>query len=131
MNGIPLDPRIIPIAACNPYRKREDKEERVGLAGPAKRSEDLDYKVNPMPESMREYVWNFGKLDDEEEKIYIEAILSGLEGIQNVQSEFVDILVQAHSFIRKNLAHSPVSLRDVARTLRVYRFFMDFYKREH
>jgi len=92
MNGRPLPSTIRIIAACNPYRLKrglgaqEDtmaglifdhhaalhSETVGGITDPLK---DLVYRVHPLPESLVDYVFDFGALPPETERLYIKAML--------------------------------------------------------
>ena len=101
--GKPLPSNIVFIAACNPYRKREnivnDERNQFGLdinqahkqmkylnvkelenIRRAKNS-NLVYTVNPLPHSLLNFVFDFGSLLPEDEKDYIRCIIK--EAINN------------------------------------------------
>ena len=93
--GKSLPSNIVFIAACNPYRKREKKEDgkKAGLDINqahkqlkhlnAKELEDINrkknsnlvYTVHPLPHSLLNFVFNFGSLEPEDEKNYIRSII--------------------------------------------------------
>ena len=102
--GKPLPPNIVFIAACNPYRQRENKgnikEEKIGLDInkahkqikkylnqkelediQRKQNSNLVYTVNPLPHSLLNFVFDFGSLKEEDEKNYIRCIIK--EAINN------------------------------------------------
>lgn len=66
------------LAACNPYKLRSRKlrfDENVGI----KRAEInnaskslLMYTVNPLPDNILEYVWDFGALSSDDYDKYID-----------------------------------------------------------
>ena len=80
------------IAACNPYRHRErGLTEKVGLdiskaykkikilnnkEKEKMHNSTLVYKVNPLPHSLLNFVFDFGNLTPEDEKRYIKSIIS-------------------------------------------------------
>ena len=81
------------IAACNPYRKRPKRaeDEAVGLvfehhssggqeigSGIVDPLSDLVYRVHPLPETMMNYVFDFGALSAETEALYITAIINNV-----------------------------------------------------
>ncbi|TNM97227.1 hypothetical protein fugu_015383 [Takifugu bimaculatus] len=84
------DNRLQIIAACNPYRKHKDEMiqrlESAGL-GYRVRADKTDeklgsiplrqlvYRVQALPPSMIPLVWDFGQLNDQTEKIYIQQIV--------------------------------------------------------
>ena len=93
--GKSLPSNIVFIAACNPYRKREKKEDgkKAGLdinqahkqlkhLNPKeleeinrKKNSNLVYTVHPLPHSLLNFVFNFGSLEPEDEKNYIRSII--------------------------------------------------------
>lgn len=114
INGFPLLDNIKIIAACNPYRLRSTKslyggEEMAGLAfelfpgkhnGAGQRAENvgtgikdplrnLVYRVHPLPESMIDYIFDFGALSAETERLYIHAMLLEQLGIYGSGGEGV------------------------------------------
>lgn len=63
------------ISACNPYKLR-DKEVSLQTSGLRYKSRDesmskLVYRVNPLPESMISFIWDYKSLNEVEEKKYI------------------------------------------------------------
>jgi hypothetical protein len=92
INGVRLPSTLNIIAACNPYRLKKglgkDQENMAGLvfdhAAPTEENvgtgirdplKDLVYRVHPLPESMIDYVFDFGALAPKTEKLYIKAML--------------------------------------------------------
>ena len=95
--GSPLPKNIVFIAACNPYRIRENKsgvnEEKIGLdikqahnqmkqlnqkekdMIQENKGSDLVYTVNPLPHSLLNFVFYFGALKKEDEQDYIKCII--------------------------------------------------------
>ena len=79
-NGETLPENMVFIAACNPFRKQEDKE-KDGLkfenTENSSSYSNLVYKVNQLPDSLLNYVINFGSLSDQkdDEEKYIENII--------------------------------------------------------
>ena len=101
--GKPLPSNIVFIAACNPYRQRENKgnkEEKIGLdinqAVKQKnllndkekaeinksKSNNLVYTVNPLPHSLLNFVFDFGNLTQKDEEDYIRCIIK--ESIEKI-----------------------------------------------
>jgi len=99
MNGVPLDHRLVVLAACNPYRKKPAsliKDATPGLAysypnarnSPNPNSsawiediQSLVYAVHPLPETMKQLVWDFGILRAEDEKYYIQHIVRNSDAL--------------------------------------------------
>ena len=74
LNGEELPPNIVFIAACNPYCLRSsDSISTAGLAVKSLTDEysNLVYRVKPLPETMMDYVWDYGSLDPKDERAYI------------------------------------------------------------
>jgi E3 ubiquitin-protein ligase RNF213 len=75
LNGAPLPEELLIVAACNPYRLRsvQSKQQGEGALGGLsvdhrKRGgirdalQDLVYRVHPLPESMLDFVYDYGAL---------------------------------------------------------------------
>ena len=164
--GEPLPENIVFIAACNPYRMRDKKsgnQEKVGLDInqahnqlkqlnqkeaediKANKGGDLVYTVNPLPHSLLNFVFYFGKLKPEDEKKYISCIVEKvIEKIyylpNNTQKdkkndyEKMNILKQlaselvwdAQEYIREKNDKSAVSLREIRRVNIFYEFFYNY-----
>ncbi|KAJ5070298.1 hypothetical protein M0811_11146 [Anaeramoeba ignava] len=94
------------------------------------------YRVHPIQDSFFEDIFDFGNLSEEAEKKYI------TEMVQNVTKEygqfmikiknqdinnFTEIICYSHDFIRKNSndPKSSVSLRDVSRILRIWKWTLE------
>ena len=97
MQGESLPENIVFIAACNPYRLRDNKkilkEEKIGLNVnqahnqlkqlnqkekeeiQSNKGGDLVYSVNPLPHSLLNFVFYFGQLKSEDEQNYIKCII--------------------------------------------------------
>ncbi len=105
LNGDPLPENMAVIAACNPYRTKKGigKEEATmaglvfdhfkmshgenvgtGIKDPLA---NLVYRVHPLPESMIDYVFDFGSLSPDTERIYIKAMLKRQLAIYVTQDE--------------------------------------------
>ncbi|XP_068134510.1 E3 ubiquitin-protein ligase RNF213-like [Hyperolius riggenbachi] len=145
VEGVPLkeDSGLQIIAACNPYRKHTDdmikRLESAGL-GYRVRADDtkerlgsiplrqLVYRVHALPPSMMPLVWDFGQLNDDTEKKYIQQIVERLaKEIHLSQPDIcllTDVLSTSQSYMRsKKDECSFVSLRDVERCIEVFKWF--------
>ena len=69
--GEPLPKNIVFIAACNPYRMVVKDEEPNGLKLKGVKERKLVYTVNPLPNSLLNFVFNFGNLTKKDEESYI------------------------------------------------------------
>lgn len=115
------------IAACNPYQMKSivsDKEDDVLKVHP--RMENLlSHRVFPIPPRMLNDLWDYGSLNDEVENDYINSMIGKLKLIQKFQDCFVKIITFCHSYIKKTVEKqkSSVSLRDVKRVVRIFKFY--------
>ncbi|XP_066090745.1 E3 ubiquitin-protein ligase RNF213 [Saccopteryx bilineata] len=136
------------IAACNPYRKHSQEMisrlEAAGLGYRVSAEETVDrlgsiplrqlvYRVHALPPSLIPLVWDFGQLSDTTEKLYIQQIIQRLvDATQIGQDEtrvITDVLSASQRFMRKREDEcSFVSLRDVERCMKVFRWFYDHSK---
>jgi nucleoside-triphosphatase THEP1 len=117
--GEPLPYNLIFIAACNPYKIRKDTGD-VGLIK-QRVATKLVYRVHPLPDSLIDYVWDYGSLSENEEKLYIGNILSDISG--DLRNVAIDIVVRSQVFIRDCEDRYSVSLRDVARFKILHEWF--------
>ncbi|XP_069619694.1 E3 ubiquitin-protein ligase RNF213 isoform X2 [Ranitomeya imitator] len=131
------------IAACNPYRKHtEEMIKRLESAGLGYRVtadetkerlgsiplRQLVYRVHALPPSMMPLVWDFGQLNNETEKKYIQQIVQRLaKEIKLLTSDvqlLTDVLSTSQTYMRLNKDEcSFVSLRDVERCVEVFKWF--------
>ncbi|XP_069825251.1 E3 ubiquitin-protein ligase RNF213 [Dendropsophus ebraccatus] len=131
------------IAACNPYRKHTDEMiqrlESAGLGYRVTADEtkerlgsiplrQLVYRVHALPPSMMPLVWDFGQLNNETEKKYIQQIVQRLaKEVQLSPSDvqlLTDVLSESQTYMRlRNDECSFVSLRDVERCVQVFKWF--------
>uniref|UniRef100_A0A8C6CC37 E3 ubiquitin-protein ligase RNF213 n=1 Tax=Monodon monoceros TaxID=40151 RepID=A0A8C6CC37_MONMO len=147
VGGKPLvkDSGLHIIAACNPYRKHTQEMicrlESAGLGYRVSAEEtaerlgsiplrQLVYRVHALPPSLIPLVWDFGQLNDSAEKLYIQQIVQRLvNSIVMVQSEtrvITEVLSASQGFMRKRQNEcSFVSLRDVERCVKVFKWFYD------
>ncbi|XP_072001709.1 E3 ubiquitin-protein ligase RNF213-like isoform X2 [Engystomops pustulosus] len=151
VDGEPLeeDSGLHIIAACNPYRKHTDEMikrlESAGLGYRVSADEtkerlgsiplrQLVYRVHALPPSMMPLVWDFGQLNDETEKQYIQQIVQRLaKEIQLSTSDvqmLTDVLSASQTHMRlKNDECSFVSLRDVERCIEVFKWFYNHHEK--
>ncbi|KAM9393995.1 E3 ubiquitin-protein ligase rnf213-alpha-like isoform 2-T2 [Pholidichthys leucotaenia] len=133
------------IAACNPYRKHTDEMiqrlEAAGL-GYRVRAEETDeklgsiplrqlvYRVQALPPSMIPLVWDFGQLNDQTEKIYIQQIVQRVienKGVHQGCIQYItSVLSASQKYMRARKDEcSFVSLRDVERCMQAFVWFYD------
>ena len=109
MNGRRIPDCVKVIAACNPYRLRQHRDgddEGVGLVfehdaaslddaenvgtGIKDPLSDLVYRVHPLPESMTDYIFDFGALSVETEQMYIKAMIRNNLSLYVTEEEMVE-----------------------------------------
>ena len=131
IKGKPLLSNVVFIAACNPYRLRPTGQiTTAGLCGKTITDEysKLVYRVHPLPETMIDFVWDYGSLSKTDESAYISRMVERLTG--NVDSLLVDLLCTSQQYIRE-IEESPycVSLRDVHRCIVLVRWFREILRK--
>ena len=130
------------IAACNPYRKySEDYQKKrekyeVGLKLKEFQTSKFVYTVKPLPHSLLYFVFNFGVIQESDEKEYIKSMISetiyqSFEKTEESEqetflSQVKEAVHAAQSFIRKNNDPSSVSLREVRRFILFYKTFIKY-----
>ena len=130
IKGKPITPNLIFIAACNPYRLRPSgKITTAGLSEKTVTDEfsKLVYRVHPLPETMIDYVWDYGSLSKEDERAYIGRMVEGITGKSD--SLLADLLCTSQQYIRE-IDKSPycVSLRDAHRCIVLVKWFKETLK---
>lgn len=130
IKGKPLTPNLVFIAACNPYRLRPPgKISTAGLSGKTITDEysKLVYRVHPLPETMIDFVWDYGSLSKEDERAYIGRMVEGITG--NPNNLLVDLLCASQEYVRET-EKSPycVSLRDAHRCIVLVKWFKETLK---
>ena len=92
----------------------------------------MTYLVNPLPNSLLNYIFYFKSLKDDDVKKYIESIIDGDELFKKEDNNFREKVNEAifysHSFVREKNDKSSVSLRDLQRFRLAYRFFDKYFK---
>ena len=126
-----------------------------GISDPMK---ELVYRVHPLPESLIDVVSDFGSLSEASEEIYIKAILrkelprkdelglqaQGQAAAGQAQPEapddyevfinaFCELLCQSQNYVREvnEGERSVVSMRDIGRAARVFKWFLTSYSKLH
>lgn len=141
------DNRLQIIAACNPYRKHKDEMiQRLESAGLGYRVQadktdeklgsiplrQLVYRVQALPPSMIPLVWDFGQLNDQTEKIYIQQIVQRVaqsKAIGQVHIKMItEVLWASQKYMRQRSDEcSFVSLRDVERCMQCFVWFLEHH----
>ena len=159
--GKPLPSNIVFIAACNPYRQGKknvmskagldlqsahqqlkflDEKEKEKMKKSMNNS--LVYTVNPLPHSLLNFVFDFGNLEEEDEKNYIKSIIKepiyhifnenkgnlNKDDLDKIHMFAKDMIVCAQNFIREKNDISSVSLREIRRFNIFYEFFIGYLK---
>ncbi|CAJ0628335.1 12323_t:CDS:10 [Entrophospora sp. SA101] len=134
LEGRPIHPNIRLFSACNPYRIRTKSLSDAGLKTKVKIYEEqsrLVYQVKPLPDQILDYVWDYGVLQPNDEKKYIEIMLQD----QNLPQELLrdhkiltETLFASQEFIRNIEEPYSVSLRDVKRAIKLVIFFYEHLK---
>ena len=126
LRGKALPSNLVFIAACNPYRLRPvGKILTSGLSEKTSTDEysRLVYRVHPLPETMIDYVWDYGSVSPEDERRYIARMVEGV--FDNKHGRLlVEVLFSSQRLIR-DFEHTPfcVSLRDVHRCIVLMNWF--------
>ena len=141
--GRPLPENMVFLGACNPRRHKTNEEwtsfennigikrDRYEMMKKLVGGKCLLYTVVPIPETMLEYIWDYGYLDQDTESAYIRTMLKTCTSLVEHESLFnalIRLISQSQLFIRKNEDVSSVSLRDVARFCRLYNWFYESIK---
>lgn len=124
------------VAACNPYVRHApqmiEKLEQAGL-GFRHRSKiqvgriplrHLVYRVNPLPMSLQQHVFDFGRLNSDIEAQYTQSIVQRHVPDATHATLLTRCLFLSQRYMRgREDECSFVSLRDIERAIRVFQFF--------
>lgn len=79
IQGVALRDNIALVSACNPYKLRKEEVSTQTSGLQTKVKDDtitrLIYRVNPLPESMVAYIWDYKSLNEQEEYKYIKKMV--------------------------------------------------------
>ena len=169
LNGERLPDGIQILAALNPYRLRSKSKDEAGLTfnlhgpvastRPAHTSEDakdnytdiknsslqLVYRVQPIPPTFKDFIFDFGSLEPVTELLYISSMIKFSSGVQAImatqtyskgsnapdspqrldEEHRMSVMIQTCQEYVRNVEGdaSVVSLRDVKRCLTLFRWF--------
>jgi MoxR-like ATPase len=128
-NGKKLNDKIRLIGACNPYRRRKQGIERCGYGRENEKETELVYLVQPLPQSLLNYVFSFGALNEEDEKKYIYSIIKKLfkEGEEKLHEATKEVIFKCHKYLRETFDTSVVSLREISRFGKIVEFFQKYF----
>ena len=124
--GKKLPENIVFIGAVNPYRKSKQKKAGLKIDNNDDYESDLVYTVNPMPHSLLNFVFDFGSLNSEDEKRYIQSMVKGNILDEDLSNFSTELIAVAQDFIREKNGVSSVSLREIRRFIIFYEFFIDY-----
>jgi len=117
---------VVLVAACNPYRYKPAAffQEDIGLSRPRPdpQSSKLVHMVNPIPDSLVDYLWDFGVLSPDDTYQYIGAMVGTMRLPERLQRVCVSMLFEAHKHFQ-GIDGSLVSLRDVGRFRKMVAWF--------
>eukprot|EP01038_Epipyxis_sp_PR26KG_P006688 gene6688-9172_t len=129
--GFPIPSYVSFFAACNPYTKVKKGQimDVIGLSSPKRvggSTTDLVYRVNPLPDTMFDFIWDFGSLAPEDEKRYIFSMIEKIKSQLPDKSVLVltDLISASQTFIRNKFGRSSVSVRDVRRVKILVQWFI-------
>ena len=85
----------------------------------------LSHRVFPIPPRMLSDLWDYGSLSSATETKYVHAMLSQLGLEQRLLDYFVEAVIMCQNFIKQRVEkeQSSVSLRDIKRVVRIFRFY--------
>lgn len=131
-NGKKLNSNLVFIGACNPYRKSKRGMKISGLVynNNNKKQTITLYNVNPLSHSLMNFVYYFGSLLKEDEEKYIKAIIEDIfnENEEELKEVSTKMLFEGHTYVRKNGDSSLVSLREINRFKKCFKFFEKYYE---
>ena len=127
-NGEKVNDKIRLIGSCYPYKKRRINPH--GIKRKDNKNEELVYNVNHLPLSLLYFVFNFGCINQEDEKKYIYNFLNKLftENEKSMHLITSEIILKCHEFFRKTYDPSFVTLREIHKFLELVQFFMRYYE---
>lgn len=128
------------IGACNPYRKKENGKEleNTGLIKKESKYSNLVYTVNPLTHSQLYYVLNFGTLNTDDERKYVESIaeyelvkiIKDQKLLEIIYPFLVDSFIFSQQYIREKKGKESVSLREIKKFFAIYKFILWDFKRK-
>jgi hypothetical protein len=134
LHGRPLNDNLRILAAANPYRKRSQNvlntsNSHSGFVyegAVTTMEKDLVYNVHPIPASLHEFIFDFGALSAMNESAYAVAMVKSILVRANaLEARAAAAMISAAQKHVRECEGDPsaVSLRDVARCLKLVRFF--------
>ncbi|CAF0841320.1 unnamed protein product [Didymodactylos carnosus] len=135
MMGEKLPENMVFLGACNPRRHKTEKtvfDDNIGIKKNRYEMQKLNtadrllYTVVQIPETMLEYIWDYGFLDKDTERKYVETMLKSCSKLASNVNWFktcIFLISKSQNYLRTLEDVSSVSLRDVARYCRLYNWF--------
>jgi len=132
-NGKKISDNIRLIGACNPYRRRKENKDICGLSISNDKEKELEYLVQPLPQSLLYYVFSFGSINEEDEKKYIYSIIEKLftKEERDLHELTAEAISQCHLYLREHFDSSVVSLREIARFVKCVEFFKEYFVKKN
>jgi hypothetical protein len=135
MDGQHLHPLLVPMGACNPYRRKPKRAVIAGFDSKQLRTPDhmskLVYRVHPLPHTLLDFSYDFGMLAVDDERLYIRSILAHVRYRDRPPPEdlvelFTRIVSVSQQWIRETLLDvSAASMRDVKRCAKLFEWFSE------
>ena len=127
--GNKLSENIRLIGGCNPYRKRKLTNEKCGLIKDDDKVNELIYLVQPLPQTLLYYVFNFGSINESDEKKYIHSLIEKifLDDEKSLHKITTEAIFQCHRYLRRIFDPSIVSLKEIPKFLKCVYFFLKYY----
>ena len=121
--------RFIIICACNPYRllSKENQNLQFGLHMRNMEQRKLVYTVNPLPYSLLYFVLYFNDLSEDTRLKYIIKINEKIKCSDTNKKIINKLVSESHNFISKKGGISSVSLRDINKFGKLFKFFNEVY----
>ena len=129
MLGQDLPKKFIFLAACNPYREKIKKEKYYSLVYNKKnKNKNLVYNVLPLSHSLVNFVFDFGNLNDNDERKYIESMVTqaNIED-KNLIKISIMLLSACQQYFRNHKEISSISLRNIRRFIILYSWFKNYF----
>jgi len=130
MMGMSLPGNMVFVAACNQYKLKHHDPfcyDSVGIEkeilGNRLHHNRLEHFVHPLPETMLEYLMNFGSLKPEDERQYISKMLDVVK--ESWKEMFVNAVAESQNHFKEKAGATSVSLRDVRRFAIFYSWFVE------
>jgi hypothetical protein len=141
LDGEPLPQNIFFVGAINPYVERE--QAAIAFTGQTQaQAYELDFTVRPVQPSLGELVLDFESMQPAQEQQFLRAMLEDEEmATGRYMRKYLDedqtealgrMILFAQDFVRKcRIPRVHVSIRDICRTVKLYRFFRDRLQKQY